>query len=112
MLISPTVTSANKVGLRKFAHPCTRRMRRVHVLPQHQLLRMILNRLGCAALALALPVSLSGCDPSKPAASATPASMALAPAVHAQVPQAPAPPAPAPPPQTAAQQQRVHHLMH
>ena len=72
---------------------------------------MILSRLGCAAVAFALAVSLSGCDPSKPAASATPAAQALAPAVHAQVPQQAPAPSPAPPTQTTAQQQRVHDLI-
>ena len=72
---------------------------------------MILNRLGCAAIALTLALSLSGCDPSKPMASATPASRALAPAVHAQAPQQAPTPAPGPPPQTSAQQQRVQSLI-
>jgi len=111
MLIPPTVASADKARLGKFAYPRTRFMRPVHVLPEHQLLRMILNRLGCAAVAFMLALSLSGCDPSKPADSATPASNALAPAVHAQVPQQAPDPAPAPPPQTSAQQQRVQSLI-
>ena len=83
------------------------------MLSQHQLLRMILTRLsslGCAALALTLAVSLSGCDPPKPAAVATPVSQALAPAVPAPAPQQ-APAAPAAPPQSSAQQQRVQSLI-
>jgi len=73
---------------------------------------MILNRLsslGCAALVLALAVSLSGCDPGKPAALATPASHALAPAVSSPAPQQA--PAPVPPPQPSAPQQRVQSLI-
>jgi len=73
---------------------------------------MILTRmgsLGCAALALTLAVSLSGCDPSKPAVSATPVAQAFAPAVSAPAPQQA--PAPAPPPQPSASQQRVQALI-
>ncbi len=73
---------------------------------------MILNRLsslGCAALVLTLAVSLSGCDPPKPAASATPASHALAPAVSAPAPQQA--PAAMTPPQPSASQQRVESLI-
>jgi membrane-bound lytic murein transglycosylase D len=73
---------------------------------------MILNRLdsfGSAALALTLAVSLSGCDPVKPAASATPASQAFAPAVSAPA-QQPAQP-PTPPPQPTPSQQRVQALI-
>jgi len=62
-------------------------------------------------MALTLALSLSGCDPSKPMASATPASRALAPAVHAQAPQQAPTPAPGPLPQTSAQQQRVQSLI-
>jgi membrane-bound lytic murein transglycosylase D len=72
---------------------------------------MILTRfssLGCAALALAATVSLSGCDPAKPAASATPAAQALAPAIAAPAPQqAPAPAQPEP----SASQQNVQQLI-
>ncbi len=64
---------------------------------------------GCAVLALALVVSLSGCDPSKPAASATPAAQALAPAISTPAPLQT--PAPAPPPQPGASQQRVQQLI-
>ena len=56
------------------------------MLSQQLSLRMILNRLdklGSAALALTLAVSLSGCDPPKPASVATPASQAFAPALAA-----------------------------
>jgi membrane-bound lytic murein transglycosylase D len=71
-----------------------------------------LSSLGCAALALTLVVSLSGCDPSKPAASATPVSHALAPAVVAPAPQqAPVSAPSGPSPQTPAQQQRVQTLI-
>jgi membrane-bound lytic murein transglycosylase D len=81
----------------------------VLVLSQRQLLRMILNRLnglGCAALAFTLAAPLSGCDP--PAASATPAVLALAPAVSAPAPQQ----APAPaPPQPSASQDHVQALI-
>src|SRR5579863_5153773 len=67
------------------------------------------RRLGCAALALTLAASLSACDPSKPAASATPAAQALAPAVIAPAPQqAPAAVSPAPP---TASEQRVQELI-
>jgi peptidoglycan lytic transglycosylase D len=82
------------------------------VSPQHQPLRMILNRLSnlaCVAMAGMLAVSLSGCDPSKPVASATPVSHALAPALVAPTPQQT--PAPAPPPQASAQQQRLQTLI-
>ncbi|WP_348262470.1 transglycosylase SLT domain-containing protein [Telmatobacter sp. DSM 110680] len=84
------------------------------VLSQHQLLRMILARLsntGCVALTLTLAVSLSACDPSKPAISATPVSQALAPAVISPAPQQIVAPAPAPPPQTSAQQQHLETLI-
>ncbi len=84
----------------------------VLVLLQHQLLRMILNRLsipGCAALACTLAVSLLGCDPSRPAASAAPVALALAPAVSAPAP--PQAPAPVPPPQSSPPQQRVQLLI-
>ncbi|MGA8089508.1 MAG: transglycosylase SLT domain-containing protein [Terracidiphilus sp.] len=60
-------------------------------------------------MALALAVSLSACDPSKPAASATPAAQALAPALSAPAPQQA--PAAAPPPQPSASQQRVQSLI-
>jgi membrane-bound lytic murein transglycosylase D len=70
-----------------------------------------LSSLGCAALALTLVVSLSGCDPSKPAASATPVSHALAPAVVAPAPQQTAVSASTPSPQNSAQQQRVQTLI-
>ena len=73
---------------------------------------MILNRtshLGCAALTLALAVSLSACDPPNPAASATPVSRALAPALTDPAPQQTPPPAP--PQQPNASQQRVQALI-
>ncbi len=73
---------------------------------------MILNRLsglGCAALVLALAVLLSGCDPQKPAASATPAAHALAPAVTS--PAAQQVTAPSSSPQPGASQQRVESLI-
>ena len=91
-----------------------RSMRPVLVLSEHRLLRMILARLsslGCAALALMLAVSLSGCDPSKPAASATPVSHALAPALVATAPQQAPAPTPAPAPQAGPQQQGVKSLI-
>ena len=75
---------------------------------RHQLPRMILNHLrslGCVALA----VSLLGCDPPKPAASATPASQALAPGVSASAPQQA--PAATPPPQPSAPPERVQSLI-
>src|SRR5438552_4840500 len=82
------------------------------MLSQHQLLRMILSRRsspGRAALAILLAIPLSGCDPANPAASATPISQALAPALVAPPPQqAPAPP---PPPQASPQQERVQALI-
>jgi membrane-bound lytic murein transglycosylase D len=112
MLIPPTVKSANNVDLSKFVTPDRRFMGPGRALSQHQRLRMILNRLsslGCAALLLTLAVSLSGCDPQKPAALATPASHALAPPVSAPAPQQA--PAPAPPPQPSASQQRVESLI-
>lgn len=114
MLIPPTVSTASKALLRKFAKRRTRFVRPVRVLSQHQLLRMILSRLispGCAALALLLAVSLSGCDPAKPVASATPASHALAPALVAPTPQQASSPAPASSPQPSPQQQRVQSLI-
>jgi membrane-bound lytic murein transglycosylase D len=73
---------------------------------------MIVNRLsslGYAAVALALSVSLSACDPGKPAALATPASHALAPALSAPAPQQAAAPTTAP--QPSASQQRVESLI-
>ncbi len=73
---------------------------------------MILDRsssLGCAVLALTLAASLSGCDPSKPAASATPNARALAPAISAPAPQQA--PKPEPSPQATASQQRVEALI-
>ena len=79
---------------------------------QDQLLRMILDRLGSlgrAALVLSLAVLMSGCDPQKPAASATPASHALAPAVPSPATQQVATPASSP--QPGASQQRVESLI-
>lgn len=114
MLIPPTVSTASKALLRKFAKRRTRFVRPVRVLSQHQLLRMILSRLispGCAALALLLAVSLSGCDPAKPVASATPVSHALAPALVAPPPPQASSPAPASSPQPSPQQQRVQSLI-
>jgi membrane-bound lytic murein transglycosylase D len=68
------------------------------------------GRFGCAASALVLAVSLTGCDPQKSAkTAATPSAHALAPAV-APAAQQPAP-APVSPPQTAAQQQKVNTLI-
>ncbi|HMG84513.1 MAG TPA: transglycosylase SLT domain-containing protein [Terracidiphilus sp.] len=68
-----------------------------------------MSSLGCAALALTLAVSLSGCDPPRPLASATPAAQAFAPALSAPAPQQA--PAPVPPPQPSASQQRVQALI-
>ena len=65
--------------------------------------------LGCSALAVLLAISLSGCDPSKPAKSATPPPQALAPAVP--VPAAQPTPAPAAPAQTSAQDERIKALI-
>jgi membrane-bound lytic murein transglycosylase D len=114
MLIPPAVKSANNVDLSKFVTPDRRFMRPGRALSQHQRLRMILNRLsslGCAALVITLAVSLSGCDPVKPAASATPASHALAPAVSAPAAPQQAAPAATPPLQPSTSQQRVESLI-
>ena len=73
---------------------------------------MFCNRsssLGCAALVLTAAVSLSACDPPKTAASATPVSQALAPAITAPAQQQT--PAPAPPSPPAAPQERVQTLI-
>ena len=80
------------------------------MLSQQLSLRMILNRLdklGSAALALTLAVSLSGCDPPKPASVATPASQAFAPALTAPAREQ----APEPPVQPTPSQQRVQTLI-
>ena len=113
MLIPTTVSFARKAGLGKFANRCKWFMRLGQVWSQ-QRLRMILTgsgslRFGVPAITLIL--ALSGCDPSKPVVSATPAHQAFAPAVKAPD-QTPQPPAPAPPPaQTTAQQQSVKSLI-
>src|SRR5215472_3723119 len=113
MLNPSTVSSATKADLRNFAKRRQWLMKPVLVLSQHQPLRMILNRFGrfcCAASALLLAVSLTGCDPQKSAKSAaTPAAHALAPAV-APAAQQPAP-APAPPPQATVQNEKVRSLI-
>lgn len=80
------------------------------MLSQQLSLRMNLNRLdklGSAALALALAVSLSGCDPPKPTSVATPASQAFAPALTAPVTEQ----APEPPREPTPSQQRVQTLI-
>lgn len=68
------------------------------------------GRLAPALLAVVLAGSLSGCAPSKTAATATPAPQALAPALQTPAPkqQAPAPPQPV---KKSAQQQRVQALI-
>ncbi len=68
------------------------------------------GRLVSTVLVVALAGSLSACDPSKPAASASPAPQALAPALQTPVPkeQSPAPPLPR---QNNAQQQHVQALI-
>ena len=68
--------------------------------------------LGFALPAMVLVAVLSGCDPSKPAASATPPAQAFAPALGMVAPaqQAPAP-RPAPPQKTEATDERVKTLI-
>jgi membrane-bound lytic murein transglycosylase D len=79
-----------------------------------QLLRMISHRsgsLGFVVAVTALAVVLSGCDPSKPVASATPVAQALAPSLPA-VSQASQAPAPAPPPvHNSVQPERLKTLI-
>lgn len=80
-----------------------------------QLLRMISSRsgsLGFAVPVTVLTIVLSGCDPSKPVAAATPPVQALAPSRPApsSAPHAPAAPAPQSA-QNPAQQERVKNLI-
>lgn len=86
-----------------------------------QLSHMILTRsgrLGFVAPVTVLAAVLSGCDPSKPVVSVTPAAQALAPSLHGTsgalhgVSEALPAPAPTPPPaQNSAQQERVRTLI-